>query len=143
MKVTTVPNKKTIDRTWYIVDAKDKILGRIATKIADVLRGKHKVCFAPHVDCGDYVVIINADKIKTSGAKLADKKYYTHSGYVSGIKEISLGKMMEKKPTKALEKAIAGMIPRNRLKKEVLKKLKIFAGEEHTHTAQQPKPLEI
>ena len=143
MKVTTVPNKKDIDRKWYIIDAKDQILGRLATNVADYLRGKHKVHFTPHVDCGDYIVIINADKIKTTGAKLADKKYYSHSGYVGGIKEISLGKLMEKKPTKALEKAIFGMIPRNRLKKDILKKLKIFAGEELTHAAQQPEPLEF
>lgn len=140
---TYSPKKQDIDRKWYIVDAKDQTLGRIAVKIAVKLRGKDKPLFAPHVDCGDFVVVINAEKIKVTGDKMESKKYYRHSGYPGGLKTTPLKDLMVKKPTEALKKAIAGMIPANRLKKNILAKLKIYAGDEHPHEAQEPTPLPI
>ncbi|MFC1655540.1 50S ribosomal protein L13 [Patescibacteria group bacterium] len=138
---TYSPKKPEIKRNWYIVDAKDQTLGRIAVKIAVKLRGKDKPQFAPHVDCGDFVVVINAEKIHVTGNKLEDKMYYRHSGFPSGLKKQPLKDLLEKKPTEALKKAIKGMIPPNKLRKEVMEKLKIYAGGEHPHEAQQPQPL--
>lgn len=138
---TYSPKKPDIDRAWYIVDAKGQILGRLATKIAVKLRGKDKPIFAPHVDCGDYVIVINAKSIAVTGNKLEDKYYYTHSGYPSGLRKKPLKKMMEEKPEEVIKKAVQGMIPRNRLRKEVMAKLKVFAGSEHPHEAQKPQPL--
>ncbi len=138
---TYSPKKKDIKRNWYIVDAKDQTLGRIATKIAVKLRGKDKPQFAPHVDCGDFVVVINAEKIKVTGNKLDTKMYYRHSGFPSGLKKQPLKDLLEKKPTEALKRAIRGMIPPNKLRKEIMSKLKIYAGEEHPHEAQKPKAL--
>lgn len=138
---TYSPKKKDIKRNWYLVDAKDQTLGRIAAKIAVKLRGKDKPQFAPHVDCGDFVVVINAEKIKVTGSKLDTKMYYRHSGFPSGLKKQPLKDLLEKKPTEALKKAIKGMIPPNKLRKEIMEKLKIYAGEEHPHEAQKPKAL--
>ncbi|MBI5754730.1 50S ribosomal protein L13 [Candidatus Peregrinibacteria bacterium] len=140
----TFSAKKTdIKPHWYLVDAEGKIPGRIGTKIADILRGKHKAIFTPHVDCGDYVIIVNAEKIYFTGKKLEKKKYYTHSGYMGHLREITAGKMKDEKPEKLLKNIIAGMIPRNRLKKDILEKLKIYAGPEHPHTAQNPETLTL
>lgn len=138
---TFSPKKEDVDRKWYLVDAKGQTLGRLATKIAVKLRGKDKPMFAPHIDCGDFVVVINAADIKVTGNKLEDKMYHRHSGYPGALKSTPLKKMMLNKPEEVVKKAIAGMIPRNKLKKDVLKKLKIFAGAEHAHEAQKPQPL--
>lgn len=138
---TYSPKKQDIDRKWYIVDAKGQTLGRLATKIAVKLRGKDKPMFAPHVDCGDYVIVINAKDIAVTGNKLEAKKYYRHSGYPSGLREKPLKKMLEEKPEEVIRKAVQGMIPGNKLRKEVMSKLKVFAGPEHTHEAQKPQPL--
>jgi large subunit ribosomal protein L13 len=138
---TYSPKKDDIKRQWYIVDATDQTLGRIATKVAVKLRGKDKPLFAPHIDCGDFVVVINADKFKVTGSKMDSKMYHRHSGYPSGLKSMPLKDLLEKKPVEALKKAIAGMIPPNKLRKPILSKLKIYAGSEHPHEAQKPKPL--
>lgn len=138
---TYSPKKQEIERTWYIVDAKDQTLGRIAVKIAVKLRGKDKPQFAPHIDCGDFVIVINAEKIRVTGAKMDKKMYYRHSGFPSGLKKQPLKDLLEKKPIEALKQAIKGMIPPNKLRKEILEKLKIYAGEEHPHEAQKPTAL--
>lgn len=140
---TTFKKKSEIEQKWYLVDAEGKTLGDIAVKLAVILRGKNKPYFSPHVDCGDYVVVINAEKIRVTGNKLEDKKYYTHSGILGHLKETSLKELMAKKPTKALENAVRGMLPANRLRKNVFSKLKVFAGTEHTHAAQKPEKIEI
>lgn len=140
---TFSPKPEDIQRDWFVVDADDKILGRLATQIAHRLRGKHKPEFAPHVDNGDFIVVVNCEKIKVTGNKLADKKYYRHSGYVGGLREITLGKQLEKHPERVLEHAVRGMLPRNRLGRALLKKLKIYSGPSHPHEAQNPKPLDI
>ncbi len=135
--------KEEVDRKWYIIDAKDKVLGRLATEIAIRLRGKHKPNYTPHVDNGDFIVVINADKIKVTGRKLKNKKYYWHTGYPGGIKETSLEKLLQTHPERVLYKAVKGMLPKNRLARKQLKKLKIYAGEVHPHEAQKPSPLEL
>ena len=136
--------KEEIERKWFVADATDQILGRFAVEIAKRLRGKDKPTFSPHLDCGDYVIVINADKIKvTGGNKLKDKKYYRHSGYVGNLKEITLEKMMEKKPEFVIMNAVRGMIPHNILGRRVLKKLKIYKGAEHPHTAQKPEIIDL
>jgi len=140
---TPLKKQSEIEKKWYIVDAKDKVLGRMCTEIANVLRGKNKPYFSPHMDCGDFVVVINADKIKLTGKKWTDKMYARHSGFPGGFREESAEKLMERKPTKILELAVSGMLPKNKLRKVFMKKLKIFAGEEHAHTAQSPEPLEV
>jgi len=140
---TYSPRAKDIHREWFVVDAKDKILGRLATQIAVRLRGKHKPEFAPHMDNGDFIVVVNAEKIKVTGNKLDQKKYYRHSGYPGGIREISLRTLLEKKPDQVILKAVRGMLPKNRLGRALLKKLKVYAGSEHPHDSQNPKPLEI
>jgi large subunit ribosomal protein L13 len=132
-----------IDKKWYVVDAKDKILGRLATEIASRLRGKHKPTFSPFIDNGDFIIVTNADKISLSGKKWDDKKYYRHSGYMGGIKERSAKELLEKHPTDLVFKAVKGMLPKNKLGRAQLKKLKIYAGADHPHTAQQPEALEI
>ncbi|PDH39036.1 MAG: 50S ribosomal protein L13, partial [OM182 bacterium MED-G24] len=132
-----------VRRDWYVVDATDKVLGRIATEIANRLRGKHKPEYTPHVDTGDYIVVVNADKVRVTGKKVTDKIYYRHTGYPGGIKETSFGKLMETYPERAIEMAVKGMMPRNKLSRAMLGKLKIYAGGDHPHTAQQPKPLEL
>lgn len=131
----------TIERKWYVVDATGMTLGRLATKIASVLQGKHKPTFSNHIDTGDYVIVLNADKFSVTGKKLSDKIYYTHSGWMGGISEINLEDKLKKDPTSALKIAVDGMIPRNKLRKERMMRLKLFVGTEHTHTAQNPQPL--
>ncbi|MCH2568377.1 MAG: 50S ribosomal protein L13 [Pseudomonadales bacterium] len=140
---TVSAKKETVRRDWYVVDATDKVLGRIATEIANRLRGKHKPEYTPHIDTGDYIVVVNADKVRVTGNKVTDKIYFRHTGYPGGIKETSFGKLMETHPERAIEIAVKGMMPRNKLSKAMLGKLKIYAGGEHPHTAQQPKPLEL
>ncbi|EPR32964.1 ribosomal protein L13 [Alkalidesulfovibrio alkalitolerans DSM 16529] len=140
---TWTPTLQEIKRDWIVVDAQDKILGRLATQIAMHLRGKHKPEYTPHMDNGDFVVVVNAEKIAVTGNKLQDKKYYRHSGFPGGIKEISLRDQLNKKPEEVIRLAVRGMLPKNRLGRQLLKKLKIYAGPEHPHTAQEPKPLDI
>lgn len=136
------PKKQDIERKWYLVDAKEKTLGRLAAKIAAHLRGKHKPIFSKGIDCGDNIIVINAARIKITGNKLKQKEYFRHSGYPGGLKSINLKKLMENNPIKALETAVSGMIPRNRLKKDVLKKLRIFPGEEYKQEAQKPEQVD-
>ncbi|MBC6961238.1 MAG: 50S ribosomal protein L13 [Nitrosomonas sp.] len=128
---------------WFVVDATDKVLGRLAAAIAHRLRGKHKPIYTPHVDTGDYIVVINAGKLRVTGNKAEDKKYYRHSGYPGGIYETTFKKMHERFPTRPLEKAVKGMLPKGPLGYAMIKKLKIYAGDTHPHAAQQPQPLEI
>ncbi|MBK79711.1 MAG: 50S ribosomal protein L13 [Gammaproteobacteria bacterium] len=132
-----------VRRSWFVVDAEDKTLGRLATEIATRLRGKHKPEYTPHVDTGDYVIVVNAEKIRVTGAKTTDKMYYRHSGYPGGIKSRSFEQMRDSHPERIIEKAVKGMMPRNPLGRAMLKKLKVYAGGEHPHSAQQPEPLEI
>ena len=140
---TFSPTPKDITREWFVVDAEDKILGRLATQIAHRLRGKHKPEFAPHMDNGDFIVVINCEKIKVTGNKLQQKKYYRHSGYIGGLKAAPLEKILQKKPEYILIHAVRGMLPRNILGRALLKKLKVYAGPEHPHGAQNPKPLTL
>lgn len=140
---TFVAKEKEVDRKWYLVDAKDKVLGRLATQIAMRLRGKHKPIFTPHADTGDFVVVINADKVTLTGKKWDKKIYYRHSGYIGGLKEITAKKLLEKKPRDILRFAVKGMLPKNSLGRRQLKKLKIYTGSDHPHEAQQPEKLEI
>ncbi len=140
---TYSPKKQELQNNWVVVDAQDKILGRLATEIAVRLKGKHKPEYAPHMDNGDFVIVINADKIKVTGQKMSQKKYYRHSGYPGGIKEISLEKQMAKKPEQVIQAAVKGMLPKNPLGRAMLKKLKVYAGTEHPHQAQQPTALDI
>ena len=132
-----------IERRWYVVDAEGRTLGRLATQIADTLRGKTKPQYTPHVDTGDFVVVINAEKIHVTGNKLADKRYYRHSGYPGGIRSRTLSEMLERRPEEVIRKAVKGMMPRNRLARQQLTKLKVYAGPEHPHVAQKPEKLEI
>jgi large subunit ribosomal protein L13 len=140
---TWTPKPEDIRREWVLVDAEDKILGRLATQVAMRLRGKHKPEFAPHVDNGDFVVVVNADKIRVTGNKLNAKKYYRHSGYPGGIKETGLREMLATKPEEVIRKAVRGMLPKNSLGRQLLKKLKVYAGTEHPHEAQQPQKIEL
>jgi large subunit ribosomal protein L13 len=130
-------------RDWYVVDAEGKTLGRLATQIADALRGKRKPEYTPHVDTGDFVIVVNAEKIHVTGDKLTSKLYYRHSGYPGGIRSRTLGEMLERRPEEVIRKAVKGMLPRNRLARRQLTKLKVYAGPEHPHAAQQPKQMEI
>ena len=132
-----------VRRDWFVVDADGKTLGRLSSEIAHRLRGKHKAEYTPHVDTGDYIVVINADKVQVSGAKAKDKMYHSHSGYVGGIKSISFEHLMEKAPERAIQNAVKGMLPRNPLGRAMFKKLKVYAGADHPHTAQQPQTLNI
>ncbi len=132
-----------IERKWYLVDARDKTLGRMASKIAYILRGKHKQIFTPHVDTGDFVVVINADKVHLTGGKWKKKVYFRHSGYPGGLKSISAEKLRSTKPDELLRKAVKGMLPKNALGRKIFKKLKVYAGEEHPHQAQKPEPLSL
>jgi large subunit ribosomal protein L13 len=132
-----------IERKWYIVDANNLILGRLATRIATVLRGKHRPQYTPHVDCGDHVIVINAEKIRVTGNKENDKIYYRHSGYAGGLKSITLEKQREKHPERIIEAAVKGMMPKGPLGRSMLKKLKVYAGEDHPHTAQQPEAIKL
>ena len=132
-----------LERRWYLVDAEGKTLGRLATQIADLLRGKGKAQYTPHVDTGDFVIVINAEKIAVTGKKLDEKLYYRHSGYPGGLRSRSLREQLERRPTEVLRKAVKGMLPRNRLARQQINKLKIYAGPEHPHEAQKPEPLEV
>lgn len=143
MKSTFMQSKETVTRNWYVLDAKDMPLGRVASKAAVLLRGKHKVTYTPHVDCGDYVIIVNAGKVALTGNKLNDKIYYDHSRYVGGLRERTAREMRENYPVEMLERAVEGMLPHNRLGRQMYKKLFVYAGEEHPHTAQQPTKLEL
>jgi large subunit ribosomal protein L13 len=132
-----------VQRDWYVVDADGKTLGRLATEIARRLRGKHKPEYTPHVDTGDYIVVINADKVRVTGRKREDKVYYRHTGHPGGMKQITFGQLMERAPERAIQTAVKGMLPKNPLGRAMLGKLKVYAGGEHRHQAQQPQPLEI
>ena len=134
---------ETVARGWYLVDADGKTLGRLATELARRLRGKHKPEYTPHVDTGDYLVVINADKVRVTGHKLEDKIYHRHTGYVGNMKHTSLGKVLNEHPERAIEMAVKGMLPKNPLGRAMFKKLKVYAGAEHKHQAQQPQKLEI
>ena len=134
---------ETVKRDWYVIDATDVVLGRLATEIARRLRGKHKAEYTPHVDTGDYIVVINADKIAVTGNKEKDKTYYHHTGFPGGIKSITLDKLRQKAPERIIETAVKGMLPKNPLGRAMFKKLKVYAGGDHKHAAQQPKTLEI
>ncbi|MEI8356607.1 MAG: 50S ribosomal protein L13 [Deltaproteobacteria bacterium] len=140
---TQVAKIKEVSRDWYLVDANEKVLGRVATQIADVLRGKKKPLFTPSVDTGDFVIVVNAEKIVLTGNKLADKMYYSHSGYPGGLKSTSAGKLLEKKAEELLRQAVKGMLPKNKLASQMLKKLKIYVGSAHPHASQQPKVMNI
>jgi large subunit ribosomal protein L13 len=132
-----------VRRDWFVVDATDKILGRLATELASRLRGKHKAVFTPHVDTGDHIVVVNAARIRVTGNKMANKIYYHHTGYIGNLKSITLEKLMEKAPEEALIRAVKGMLPKNPLGRAMMRKLRVFAGPEHEHQAQQPQPLDI
>ena len=132
-----------VRRDWFVVDATDKTLGRLATELAARLRGKHKPEFTPHVDTGDHIVVVNASRIRVTGNKMADKMYHRHTGYIGNLKSVSLGKLMEEKPEQALIYAVKGMLPKNPLGRSMMRKLRVFAGPEHTHQAQQPQALDI
>jgi large subunit ribosomal protein L13 len=140
---TYVAKTEEVKRDWYLVDVENQVLGRIATTIANVLRGKNKPTFTPSVDTGDFVIVVNAAKIALTGNKLADKTYYSHSGYPGGIKSITAGKLLEKKPEDLIKHAVKGMLPKNKLARHMLSKLKIYSGSEHPHKAQQPKAMNI
>ena len=132
-----------VKRDWYVVDATDKVLGRLSTEIARRLRGKHKPEYTPHVDTGDYIIVVNAAKVRVTGNKKSDKVYYRHSGYIGGIKSITLEKLLQTAPERVIEHAIKGMLPKNPLGRAMYRKLKVFAGPQHRHAAQQPRPLDI
>ena len=140
---TVSAKRETVTRKWYVVDATGKTLGRLCTEIANRLRGKHKPEFTPHVDTGDYVVVVNAEKIVVTGNKATDKLYHHHTGYPGGIKSISFDKLLVKSPEMIIEKAVKGMMPKNKLSRAMLSKLKVYAGNDHPHSAQQPTLLEI
>jgi large subunit ribosomal protein L13 len=140
---TFSPKDSDITRQWHVIDASDVVLGRLASQAAVLLRGKHKPIFAPHVDTGDFVIVINADKIALTGNKLEQKRAYRHSGYPGGLRAVGYAELMEKHPERAVEKAVRGMLPKNSLGRKTLRKLKVYAGPDHPHQAQQPVPFEI
>jgi len=140
---TFTPKPADVTKNWYVVDATDVVLGRLATQVATLLRGKHKATYAPHVDGGDFVIVINADKIALTGAKLTDKMVYRHSGYPGGLSAVPIGELLEKNPQRVIENAVKGMLPKNKLSAQQLTKLKVYAGAEHPHAAQQPQAFEI
>ena len=140
---TYVAKPQDIERKWYVVDAEGQVLGRLAAQVAAILRGKHKQIYTPHVDTGDHVIVINAEKVVLTGNKLRAKKYYRHSGYVGGIKSITAGELLNRYPERVIQRAVRGMIPRNRLGRQMIKKLKVYAGPDHPHQAQQPEVLEL
>lgn len=140
---TFVAKEHEIEKNWYVVDAADKVVGRLASEIATRLKGKHKPIFTPHADTGDFVVVINAEKVVFTGAKMEKKKYYRYSGFLGGLKEITAKKQLEKKPEEILRHAVKGMMPKTRLGRRQMKKLKVYAGPEHPHAAQQPQTLEL
>ncbi len=135
--------EEDVERKWFVVDAEEQTLGRLASQVATVLRGKHKPVYNPSVDTGDYVIVINAEKIHTTGQRLDQKKYYSHSGYPGGLRERTLREELEKHPDRVITRAVKGMLPKNVLGRKMLRKLKVYAGPEHPHQAQQPEPLEF
>jgi large subunit ribosomal protein L13 len=135
--------KEEVDHQWYLVNAEGKVLGRLAVELAKILRGKNKPTFTPHVDTGDFVVVVNAEKVVLTGRKIKDKKYYHHTGHPGGIKEITAGKLLDEKPTQILRMAVNGMLPKNSLGRQMMRKLKIYKGPNHPHEAQKPVPLGI
>ena len=143
MKNTYMQRKEDLERTWYVIDAEGQNLGRLATKVANVLRGKHKPTYTPHIDCGDYVIVVNASKINLTGNKLDQKIYYNHSGYTGGLRERTARVMKEKYPVEMVERAVKGMLPHNRLGRAMAKKLFVYEGETHPHMAQKPEVLEV
>ena len=143
MKRTYVTKPEDIQRNWYVVDASGRTLGRLASEVAQIVRGKHKPIFSPSVDVGDYVIVVNAEKVRVTGRKLDQKIYHRHSGYPGGLKQVSLRRMLEEHPTRVIEHAVAGMLPKNRLGRKMMKKLKVYAGSTHPHEAQQPEPLDL
>ena len=140
---TFMQTKETVERTWYVIDAADKPLGRVATKAATILRGKHKATFTPHIDCGDYVIIINADKVKLTGNKINDKMYYNHSGFSGGLRTRNAKTMLESYPVEMVERAVNGMLPNGPLGRQMYRKLFVYAGSEHKHEAQKPTTITI
>jgi len=140
---TYTPRVGEVERRWWVVDADGQILGRLASRIAELLRGKHKPAFTPHLDTGDYVIVVNAEKVRVTGRKYTDKLYFTHSGYIGGEKLTPFSDLIERHPTRVIELAVKGMLPKNNLGRLMRKKLKIYAGAEHPHQAQQPQQLEI
>ena len=140
---TFMEKKETVNRNWYVIDAENLPLGRVATKAANILRGKHKVTFTPHIDCGDYVIIVNADKVKLTGNKLEQKMYYNHSGFPGGLRERNDKVMIEKYPVEMVERAVKGMLPHNRLGRQMYKKLFVYELNEHQHMAQKPESINI
>lgn len=140
---TFLPQKDNIDKKWWLIDAEGVVLGRLATRVAELLRGRHKAIFTPFFDTGDFVIIVNADKVKLTGAKEKQKVYYRHSGYMGGLKEIKYEKMIANHPDRIIKHAVRGMLPKNRMGRKILKKLKVYPGPEHKHKAQQPEALKI
>ena len=140
---TYTPKPGDVERTWHVIDATDVVLGRLATQVATLLRGKHKATFAPHVDNGDFVIVINADKVALTGNKRQTKLAYRHSGYPGGLRSVAYSELLETRPERAVEKAVRGMLPKNSLAAQQLSKLKVYRGAEHPHAAQQPQPFEI
>ncbi|MFN2182997.1 MAG: 50S ribosomal protein L13 [Anaerolineae bacterium] len=140
---TFTQKQEEIKRDWYVVDAEGETLGRLASRIAPILKGKHKPSYTPHLDCGDFVIIVNAEKVRVTGRKMDQKFYHRHSGYPGGLTSISLRDQLGKHPERVLEAAIRGMLPKNKLGRRMIKKLKVYAGDGHPHEAQQPKPLEL
>jgi large subunit ribosomal protein L13 len=140
---TPVAKKADLQKDWYVVDLEDKVLGRAATEIARVLRGKHKAIYTPSVDTGDFVIVLNAEKVRLTGNKLSQKMYYRHSGYPGGLTTIPAGKMLEKTPEELIKKAVKGMLPKNKLGRQMFRKLKVYRGADHPHQAQQPKELQV
>lgn len=143
MKNTFMQKKETVERKWYVLDATDLPLGRVATKAAHMLRGKHKVTFTPHIDCGDYIIITNASKVKLTGNKLNDKMYYNHSGYTGGLRERNAAEMIEKYPVEMVERAVKGMLPNGPLGRDMYRKLFVYADDKHSHAAQKPTTITI
>ncbi|MBW1973667.1 MAG: 50S ribosomal protein L13 [Deltaproteobacteria bacterium] len=138
-----IAKKDEVNREWYLIDAKDQVVGRLASKIATILRGKDKPTYTPHVDTGGFVVVINADKVKLTGKKWQEKKYFRYTGYPGGLREITAEKLLQKKPEELIKHAVKGMLPKNRLGRKLFKKLKVYKGDSHPHTAQQPKAIEV
>ena len=140
---TISAREQDIQRDWYVIDAQGLTLGRLASRAAVILRGKHKPNYTPHVDCGDYVIVVNAEKIHVTGQKMTQKSYYRHSGYLGGLKEVTLRDQLQTYPNRVLEAAVRGMLPKNRLGRRMFKKFKVYAGPSHPHEAQQPKAMEL
>ena len=134
---------QTVEQQWYVIDLDGQTVGRAATQIATILRGKHKPTYTPHVDTGDFVIVVNADKVVFTGNKLSQKKYYRHSGYPGGLKTITAGELLSKRPQEVIEHAVKGMLPKNSLGRQMFSKLKVYSGSEHPHAAQQPKPYSL